>query len=289
MQEPPAYRDGMPGGGLTFGLPKPGQAVKTLLILNGLVFLLQLFFDRGSGMSAWLGVTARDAWQVWRFVTFQFLHSTTHLWHILLNMLGLYFLGTPMEQRYGSRRFTAFYLSCGVTAGLTYVAFNITMGAAGWRPLVGASGGVYGLILACAVLFPQFRIIFLFFPVPIRLAAIIIFAIMGVTLLSGLAAEGTPGGGFWSQAAHVGGVLAAAGWVWLLPRAQRAGAEAKVRLNQGAWQRKMRRRAAEQQEIDRILEKIKNQGLDALSRAEKNKLRDATRKQREQDNRINRL
>ncbi|MFW6133828.1 MAG: rhomboid family intramembrane serine protease [Planctomycetota bacterium] len=295
MQDEPAYRGGMPRGegGLTFGLPRPGRAVKTLLILNGVVFLLQIFADQPTprrpvgAMSAWLGLTARDAWQLWRFVTFQFLHGG--LWHILLNMLGLYFLGTPMEQRYGSRKFVGFYLSCGVTAGLTYMLFNLAMGTPGWRPLVGASGGVYGLILACAVLFPQFRLIFRFFPVPIRLAAVIIFGIMAFTLLSGLAAPDPPGGAFWSQAAHFGGVLAAAGWFWVLPRARQAGAGARVRLNQGAWQRRMRRQADEQKRIDRILEKIKHEGLDALTPAERQKLQDATRKQRRQDSRIRRL
>ncbi len=285
-----------PGGmrGMTLGMPKPGNAVKWLLILNGVVFLLQIFFDRGrigrvGAMSQWLGVTADEAWQIWRFVTFQFLHSVRSPFHIIMNMLGLYFLGTALEQRYGAKRFVAFYLSCGVTAGLTYVIANIALGMEGWIPLIGASGGVFGIILAAAILFPHFRIIFLFFPVPIRFAAMIIFGIMGFVILSGLADEGMRGGSFWSQVAHLGGVIAAAGWLWFLPRAQQAAAETRQKINQGAWERKIRRQAENQREIDDILAKIHNEGIGSLTPSERKKLQDATRRQRDEEQRIRRL
>ena len=115
-------------------------------------------------------------------MTFQFLHDPTSLWHIGLNMLGLYMFGTPLERHWGTKKFLRFYLSCGVAAGVAYVAIGAALGNASWIPLIGASGGVYGILLACAVLFPTFRVILFIFPVPIRLAAILIF---GGMLLSG--------------------------------------------------------------------------------------------------------
>ncbi len=292
MQEPPAGPGGGMGGGLTFGLPRPGRAVKIMLGINVAVFVVQLFLDRPTAaypsgpISRWFGVTVGEPWQIWRFFTAQFLHA--NFWHILFNMLGLYILGSSLERHYGAKRFVAFYLTCGVAAGLSYVIIGAAMGSAEWIPLIGASGGVYGIVLACAVYFPHFMIIFLFFPVPIRLAAIIIFGGMIITVLSGLTGGGATSE-FWSQAAHFGGAICAAVWIWGVPRFRRAGLDARAKLNQGAWERKMRRRAEDEGEVDRILQKIQDEGLGSLTDREKRTLQDATRRQRDQERDLHRL
>ena len=202
-------------------------------------------------------------------------------WHLLLNMLGLYFLGTAVERHFGTRRFLWFYLSCGVVAGVAYVLIGLAGALPRWLPIIGASGGVYALVLAAAVYFPRFQIIFLFFPVPIRLAATVIFGIMILTVMQSLAADRVAAA--MSDVAHLGGAGAAAIWIWVLPRMRAAGQQSVRRRNQGRWEAKMRRRADEQAEIDRILEKIKTQGLASLSGKEKRTLREATRRQREDD------
>jgi membrane associated rhomboid family serine protease len=225
---------------------------------------------------------------VWRYLSFQFLHAD--FWHIALNMLGLYFLGTPLEQRWGRRRFLAFYLSCGAFAGVAYVVVMLaTMGQAAWSvPLLGASGGVYGIILAAAVLFPHFRLIFLFFPVPIRLAALIIFGGMLFTVFAGLAGRGISPA-FWSQVAHLGGTAVAAVWLWVVPRASGAISDGRQRIRWGTWQRRIEHQREEQMELDRILDKIHEQGITSLTRREKKILHDATRRQREQERELHRL
>ena len=106
-------------------------------------------------------------WQLWRFITFQFIHAGAV--HLFFNMLGLYMLGTILERSWGTKRFLRFYLGCGVVAGLCHVAmaFILNLGGIQTRiPLVGASGGVFGIVVACAVLYPQIRLILILFPVP---------------------------------------------------------------------------------------------------------------------------
>jgi len=80
------------GGGMGMSMPKLTPAVKVLLIINVAVYVLQLFFDQPSRfnvgqMSAYFGVTVNSFWQLWRYVTFQFLHATGDIWHLVMNML----------------------------------------------------------------------------------------------------------------------------------------------------------------------------------------------------------
>ena len=278
------------GGGVAVGMPRPTRVVKFLLLLNAAVFVIQIFVEgkptgRPGPLSEFFGITVGSFWQVWRYLSFQFLHDTKDIFHILLNMLGLYMLGTPLEGRWGSRRFLAFYLTCGVAAGVAYVALmRLLTPPAMWDwPLIGASGGVYGIVLACAVLFPHFQIILLVFPVPIRLAAIIIFSVMAFSVT---AAIRTPGAMPWGDVAHLGGALAAGCWL-LLSRVAGGRWEALGnRRRQGAWRRKMQEQAQEQAKIDRILQKIHDQGLQSLSGKERKLLADASRNQRENENRF---
>ena len=299
IDDRPYWRDEQSGGrggrgmmgGLSVGLPRPPKIVKRLLIINLSVFVLQLLVEASSNkvsLSTYFGATVGGWWQIWRYVTFQFLHSPRDLWHIALNMLGLYMLGSGLERHWGSRRFLRFYLTCGASAGLAYVLMRGMVGFEADIPLVGASGGVFGIVLACAVLFPHIKLIFFLFPVPIRLAAVIIFGAMTLIILRSFG-EGVYGPSFWSHIAHLGGVVAAAVWVWILPRLQIARQQRTVRLNKGSWDRKMKDRSAREAETERILKKIHERGLNSLSRAERNRLAEATRRQQIEDRQTNRL
>lgn len=290
-REPPDERSGSQGrgmlGALTIGMPKPGRMVQALLILNIVVFIAQAVGDQSPGgaqvgwMSATFGAKVSAWWQLWRYVTFQFLHGG--FLHIALNMLALYMLGTPLEQRWGGKRFLRFYLSCGAVAGICYVCVMAAVhGLHSTVPIIGASGGVFAIVLACAVLFPHFRLIFFLFPVPIRFAALIIFGGMGILILQSIRA-GVYTGEFWSHVAHLGGAVTAAVWIWVIPRLRGTLNEARDRASRGAWERKMKQRAEEEREIDRILDKIQQYGLDSLSRREKRTLQDATRRQRNEE------
>ncbi|MBN1942944.1 MAG: hypothetical protein JW849_06585, partial [Phycisphaerae bacterium] len=92
-----------------------------------------------------------------------------------------------------------------------------------------------------------------------------------------------------AHAAHFGGMVAGGLWVWLGPRIGSARAEARRKINHGAWERKMRREQQDQAEVDRILDKIRREGLQSLSSREKRILQNATEKQRHQDKTIRRM
>jgi len=275
------------GGHMRLALPKPTKAVKWLLAVNIAAFIVQLvsLLAFKLDLAGYFGATAGGFWQVWRYVTFQFLHDPGSLWHLALNMLGLYMLGTPLERAWGSRRFVTFYLVCGAAAGATYVVVSWLLLPSWLRhiPLIGASGGVYAILLVCAVMFPHFRLIFFLFPVPIRLAALIVFGGMALLILMTLSRDGAAGPEFWSNVCHLGGAVAAAFWLWGMPRLRGAGAAATRKVNRGAWQRKLAKRADRQMEIDRILRKIHQHGIASLTGKEQKKLRDATRSQQQED------
>jgi len=275
-------------GGMRVGFPKPARAVKALLLINVGVFVVQLILvTQGVHVSRWLGVTAAAFWQIWRYVTFQFLHAG--FFHIFMNMLVLYMFGTQVERQWGPQRFVVYYLSCGVMAGLAYVAIATIaaesgMVGIGGIPLIGASGGVYAILLACAVMFPHMRIIFLVFPMSMRTAAIIIFGIAVLYIFGGW---GTAG--FWSQVAHLGGAAMGAAWLWLIPNVRGRARTVVGQVQKGAWERKMQRRREDAEAVDRILDKIRDHGIGSLSRREKKTLQDATRRQQQDDNELTRL
>ena len=154
--------------------------------------------------------------QVWRLVTFQFVHGSIS--HLFFNMFGLFAFGRSVEEKLGGRKFLAFYLVCGIFGGLAYLALNLAgliasnFGAASipgllfhdpHTTLVGASAGVFGVIVACARLYPADEISVMLIPTPIKMsvAAYSYVAIAAVNLLVG----GSNAGG---DAAHIGGALA---------------------------------------------------------------------------------
>ena len=110
--------------------------------------------------------------QVWRLFPSQYLHASPGITHLLLNMLGLYFFGPALERRWGAKKFFTIY----TLGGLVGNVLLMILGLIGWinpyRPAVGASGCILGLLGACAVLFPHAEVLIYFlFPVKIRTAA----------------------------------------------------------------------------------------------------------------------
>ncbi|MCH9022175.1 MAG: rhomboid family intramembrane serine protease, partial [Planctomycetes bacterium] len=141
--------------------------------------------------------------------------------------------------------------------------------------LIGASGGVLGLMVACAILFPQFVVILLIFPVPIRFAVVLF---TGIYLMSVLKEVFQPGSSLnaGGDLCHLGGM--ATGFVWVMSRGYFAGFVGRKR--RGAFQRKLEDDRQQQYEVDRILAKVHETGIGSLSRREKQVLQKATQNQR---------
>lgn len=259
-----------------------GKSVVTyLLIINCVIFVLDGILSQGSRVPEWMSPSllgyfsvekALLGGQVWRFVTYQFLHLG--FMHVVFNMIGLYFFGPMMEQWWGSRRFLAFYLLCGV-AGALPMALLV---AAGVFPagvgLVGASGALYGILIGAATLYPNQQVQLLIPPIPMKLRTMA-FVFLGISLFSVLA--GANDGG---NAAHLAG--AALGFFLvkrpgLLNWADRMSPEAiQAGYTKGRYEKKVKKEQATREEVDRILSKVSEKGLQSLSSREKKILQQDT-------------
>ncbi len=284
MNEPPGGGFRMPFGGL--GANRPMSAIKILVLLNAGVFLVQVLSrdaqpNTFGPIKSALAVSGLDWWQPWRYVTFQFVHGG--LGHIFWNMFGLFFLGRLVEQVWGRKRFLWFYLTSGALAGVVYAVLAHVPGLNAGVGLVGASGGVYAVFLACLVLFPKVKVyLFMMIPMPMWVAGLLWFGGAAQAIIAAVAHQSYDGRAFWSAVAHMGGALGGAIWIWVLPRVAVQAASARMKVSQGAWQRKMQRETEDDRTIDEILKKIHEQGINSLSAKEKKTLAKATDKQREQ-------
>ncbi|HEX4328594.1 MAG TPA: rhomboid family intramembrane serine protease [Burkholderiales bacterium] len=148
------------------------------------------------------GAAGNPPFEVWQLITYAFLHDPDHLTHILLNMWALFIFGPDVERVLGIKRYAGLYFTSVLTAGLTQMAFSYFAALSGYT--VGASGAVFGVLLAFAVFFPK-RIIVLIIP-PIPLPARI-FVVLYAALELYLGVTGTQEGV--AHFAHLGGLVGA--------------------------------------------------------------------------------
>ncbi len=195
-------------------------AIKTLLVANAGMFTLQLLASMFSPPAArwlveWFGLVPYEVvfhLKIWQPFTYLFLHGG--LWHLLMNMLMLWMFGSDLERSWGQRRFYTYYFLTGTGAGVISVAIKFIASLWGIArsdvPTIGASGAIFGLLLASAVLFPD-REVWLI-PFPVMLPMRLFVAVMGVIEFFSLL--GTPGtGDNISHLAHLAGILV--GYVYL--------------------------------------------------------------------------
>jgi membrane associated rhomboid family serine protease len=143
--------------------------------------------------------------EIWQVVTYSFLHANVA--HIFFNMLALYMFGGEIERLFGSRFYAAYYFVAVVSAAVTHLVVTSWMGGPP-VPTVGASGGVYGLLLAFAIYFPHRRVILLFPPIPLP-ARVFVFGFAALELFLGV--TGTAQGV--AHFAHLGGMIG--GWLMI--------------------------------------------------------------------------
>jgi membrane associated rhomboid family serine protease len=184
------------------------SAVKILIAANVLVFVVQSMSNGALDIPFALWplqpIDGVSYFRPWQIITYAFLHSTGNITHLLFNMLGLWMFGAEVERYVGPRRLLACYFASVVTAALSQLFVPMLFGAPP-GPTIGASGGVFGLLLAYAFLFPTRKVVPLIPPIPMPawLVATIYAAVelfLGVTgTLSGVA-----------HFAHLGGMVGSA-------------------------------------------------------------------------------
>jgi len=184
----------------SIGYPPWTRGVKAIVIACAIGFLLQIIV--GPSITERLGLTPSDVLghgYVWQLVTYIFLHDTRNIMHLLFNMLGLWMFGSDLEQFWGTRRFIRFFFICGIGAGILFTLLSRLTGTADTLT-IGASGAVYGVLLAYGVLFPDRIIYWLIFPIPARYFVMIMG---GIALFSSVMARNSGV----AHVAHVGGMI----------------------------------------------------------------------------------
>jgi membrane associated rhomboid family serine protease len=189
---------------VSLGFPSFTGAVKWLILANIAVFLVEFFGSLPSGVPIFRSLELQPIavihGRIWQLVTYLFLHSLGFpFFHILFNMLALWMFGAPIEQTWGRRRFTQYYFVCGVGAGVCVVLANMLFGnpASVTR---GASGAIYGLLLAYGMLFPD-QIVMMSFLFPIKAKYMVM--IFGAIAFLGSFDASSPV----SNLAHLGGMI----------------------------------------------------------------------------------
>lgn len=259
--------------------------VKRLLIANAVVFVVLLLDP--TGVESYLQFDrARFFPRVWTPFTYMFVHGG--LFHVLFNMLGLFFFGPPLEERWGSREFVKFYVLAGLGGAILSVLTPY--------PIIGASGAVLGVMVAFAMYWPD-NPIYIWGIFPIKAKYLVAF-IVGIGAFFAL----TGGQSNVAHLAHLGGALAAFGYL-KSPWAPSAWGETPTKRRSGSqrdWRRSFTRLvkgpAAEEistpvapirprnappkpgDDVDQILEKISKGGLSSLTDEERTRLEEASRR-----------
>jgi membrane associated rhomboid family serine protease len=157
------------------------NATLTLIIINVAMYLLMMLVPRIFGYLALTPALVVRQRAIWQVFTYMFLHGG--VWHILINMLVLFIFGSRLEQRLGSTEFLLYYFITGTGAGIATVIVNWYTGMA-MIPVVGASGAIFGVMLAFATFFPDTTIFVNFFiPLPARIAVLVFTALEIFSLL----------------------------------------------------------------------------------------------------------
>lgn len=236
-------------GNISMGFPPFPKAVKTLVILNAGIFLLTLLLAAtiplaGNWIATWLGLVPVlvERGAVWQVVTYAFLHGG--ILHIGFNMLALWMFGSTLEIDWGRRRFLELYFFSAVGAALVTIAISFS-GALGLTPntsTIGASGAIYGLLIAFGMVYGDREL--MLFPLPIVIKAKY-FVGAWIFIALALALQGSG-----SNVAHLGGVFFGFLYVKLLLRRRVALRTSGSSFSLSDWYyRWKRRRAAKQFEV----------------------------------------
>ncbi|HEY9225051.1 MAG TPA: rhomboid family intramembrane serine protease [Gemmatimonadaceae bacterium] len=290
--------------------PNLTRSVQALIAINVAVMFIQMTVVNYADMAAWLGFdTAELPGRWWTAVTYMFVHAG--LWHLLANMYALYVFGPRLEHAWGLRKFAWFYIVCGLGGAAFDMAFLRSGG------LVGASAGVFGVMTAYAMQWPEDEV-YLMFVLPMRVRTLVV-ALFAFNLVLGIwGTSVTVGASNVAYFAHVGGIVAAYFYVRMsahpgmeqvrqrvanlpdadeppraiprnMPRRERgdevddivAKSKAIAAKRVASLTPMARRREAKAEELNRVLDKISQHGIESLTSDERKVLEEMSRRLRD--------
>ncbi len=259
-----------------------GTAVGRIIVVTLGVFFLQNLLPIVNTLFALTPKLAVERLFVWQIGTYMFLHGG--FWHLFFNMIILWFFGNMVESVWGSRRFLRYYLACGIGGALLHMVFEYN------ASVVGASGAVFGLYLATAMMFPD-SYVYLYFLIPVKVK----YFVIGLAVLQ--LANGIAGPTGIAYFAHIGGMLAGlfffrgeimrrAGFArGPRPRWKPSVSEQRRGVDpQGGNERSRAEEPRSGDNIDSILDKISAKGYDNLTPTEKRILENYSRQPRDPSN-----
>ncbi len=251
--------------------------VKYLLIANSGVFLLQLIFWRP--ILYWFGLNPDmviHSLAIWQFFTYMFLHG--NFYHILFNMFVLWIFGAEVESSWGTRPFLKFYFIAGIGAGI--IDFLVLWLAGAHTITIGASGAIYGVIVAFAMLFPnRYITLLVLFVLPVTMKAKYLAALMAAIALFSGVANLFGGGDRIAHFAHLGGMLI--GYLYLKSDLGRTLFGDRVKRKMKLYRvsrdiKSMQKMKSLEQQVDEILDKMNEVGYEGLTKEEKRILKKAS-------------
>lgn len=276
IQDRDYYQDENSGIQLDF---QPQSIVIKLIIINGVIFLVNLFTSTAEHEHWLMNAMAShpsyltEPWNWWKFLTSGFAHDPNGVTHILFNMMGLYFLGRDVEDRIGRREFLAFYLTTIVLANIiSALRYHMFVPMDQWRGGLGASGGVVGVAILYAFYFPHRKLLFmLVIPMPAWVLAVVFVLVdtFGV------------GGDRIAHDVHLAG--AAIGAIYALTKIRLTALSSSLK-NRRPKLRVVKHESDEEleREGDRLLDKVHREGEQSLTAKERKLLERYSRYKRRQ-------
>jgi membrane associated rhomboid family serine protease len=244
------------------------DAIKVLIIINVGMYFLQIITSSQLDMVKFFGLSTQTIWPlIWQPITYMFMHDG--VWHVVINMFVLWMFGSELETIWGKTEFLKYYFVTGVGAGIIWLLFNIGGSNA---ILIGASGAVYGILMAYGLMFPN-RTVYVYFLFPVKVKWFVLF----IGAIAFISSMGT--GSNISHLTHLSGMLIgylylrfSDHWRNILFNFRKKIIELKTTQKKKDKQQEIKL----QQEVDRLMDKANICGWESLSNEEQVKLQSSS-------------
>ena len=248
------------------------DAIKFIISINFLIFILQYLSGMEDELFTIFGIVPSKTFgelMLWQPFTYLFFHGG--IWHVLINMFVLWMFGSELEKFWGKKEFLRFFFITGIGSGLITILFSLSS----TKPVVGASGAIYGVLLAYGFMFPN-RLVYLYFLIPIKVKYLVML-IGAIAFFSSL----NPGNSNISHLTHLSGMVI--GFIYLRSSINwntinHFVIHRKDEIKRHYEDKKNEKREALKLQVDAILDKINDVGYDNLSESEREFLFKASKK-----------
>ena len=252
-------------GNLSFKPRYFTESIRVLISINVLLFLFRYISIERFDLAQIFGLSSNDVWpMIWQPLTYMFIHGD--FFHLFMNMFVLWMFGSEMESIWGSRGFLKYYFITGIGSGLIWLLLNISNP---FSVLIGASGAIYGVLLAYGLMFPNRKVLIYFlFPIKVK------YFVLLLGVIAFISSIGDTGSNI-SHLTHLSGMLI--GFIYLkspinMPKVLLLFNSILAEIQYKREEKKQAKYLNTKRHIDRLLDKINEVGYDGLDENEKKDL-----------------